>query len=899
MLKPWWQVAVPQKNIRKGEIDESIFVAKLGDVINDRGVLDYRDPVLFFSGTYLTEGLCRLLKNICKRLKGKGGAPVIRVETPFAGGKTHSLIAVFHLFHNREKLEGSDLWCEITKVLPDIPKAGIAVIDGEEFDILKGKKHGDIVTQTLWGEIIFQLGGNKSYERIKEHDEKRICPGKDILFPILEELQPFVILIDEFIHHLVKTQALDREEGTNLTEGTLSFLQHLLEIVSSLEKAVMIISLPASVYEASPELLEKAKRILGRVESIETPVKGEEVYEVIRRRLFETLGDKKEHQKVAHHFFNMYRSLGDDIPRRVREITYREKIAKAFPFHPEMVDVLMEKWGPHPRFQRTRGALRFLALVVADLFRRKDSSPLILPGNVNMGNSFIQEELIKCIGDEFRGAIALDIEKNAVDIDNELIGDFAKYGLAKAIATSIFLHTGTAEGKKGVSLPSIRLCVLLEKDANPIISDIMNRLIRNLWYLYFEGDFYWFSAQPNINKIHIDKKETVTSEEIKEKILSLLQKNVGKALDICLWPEEPKDVPDTPRVKLVILPLEVSWPGEKAENYINNFIENYATTFRKFKNALIFLAPDKKVVDNLRETTRELIAFQKIREDVSVMRTLNEEQKKMLENRARESGRMCLQTLYECYRHVILPSKEGVKHLDLSTKVYSLAENLSEKVVKFLEDMQELLPKVDPVLLLKGFSKEAAEVGMCNLRELYYNFLSWKHLPMLKGERSLIKSVREGVSQGIFGLGIGDGESFSQIYYAEEVERSIETGEGFWLIKKEKLPELGVKPPEIVPIEEEIPEGEMIEEEVIELPSKVYKNVQITAEIPWDKFPEVFAGVIRPLRKDVKGKETDMKITLNVEVKSESGIKPDTLDMKVEETLKQIKAKYRIEKEEK
>jgi len=897
-LKPWWQIAVPEKNIRKGEIDESIFVAKLGDVINNRGAIDYRDPILFFKRTYLTEGLSNLLKNVNQRLLGKGGASVIRVETPFGGGKTHSLIAVYHLYRNAEKLEKSDLVKELKKIAGQVPKVRIAAIDGEELDVIRGRKCDGITIKTLWGEILFQLGGKQAYEKIREHDEKRICPGKEVLFPILKELQPFVILMDEFIHYLVKTQAFDKEEETNLTDSTLSFLQHLSEVVSSLKRSVMIVSLPASTIEAPAELLEKTKRYLGRVETIKTPVKGEEIYEIIRRRLFETVGDEKEHERVAEEFFELYLSLGNDVPKRVREIKYKKKIVRAFPFHPETIDVLMDKWGPHYKFQRTRGALRLLAWVVADLFKR-DPSPLILPCNINLGNPSIAEELIKCIGDEFRGAITLDIEKNAVDVDNEL-GEFAKYGLAKGIATSIFIHTGIGEGKRGVTLPLIRVCVLVNKEVNPLIGDVISRLTRNLWYLYFEGDFYWFSAQPNINKIHIDKKETIRDEEVRNKIFSLIKENVGRDLEVALWPEEPKDVPDIPKISMVILPIERCWPEKTTREFVENILENYAATFRKFKNALIFLAADKNNVGQLKESVRDFLAFKKIDEDASLKMTLSDEQRKMLKTRLEETKEKSVQMLYECYRHILIPSAEGISHFDLGTRAYLIAEKLSEKVKKFLEDNQELLPQIDPLLLLKGFSTEAEEKGMCNLQELYQNFLKWKQLPMLGGEKALTESVKSGVSQGFFGLGIGDGKSFSKIYYAEDVDQSISVGEGFWIIKKEKLPELGIKVeiPTEIEIERPVIEEELIEEEMKPLPQHLFKSVWIRAEVPWDKFPEIFAGVVRPLRKDVRGNETDLKIILEIEAKSTGGIRPETIDMKVEETLKQIKAKYQIEKEE-
>ena len=109
-LPSWREVAVPHEDIRRGGFDESTFAADLADVLADRGPLEYRDPQTFFRKTYPTEGMVKLLAAVLRRLAGeRGGEPVIQIQTPFGGGKTHSLVALYHLFRAEKEAQEAEL----------------------------------------------------------------------------------------------------------------------------------------------------------------------------------------------------------------------------------------------------------------------------------------------------------------------------------------------------------------------------------------------------------------------------------------------------------------------------------------------------------------------------------------------------------------------------------------------------------------------------------------------------------------------------------------------------------------------------------------------------------------------------------------------------------------------
>ncbi|RLI98027.1 MAG: hypothetical protein DRP00_02915, partial [Candidatus Aenigmatarchaeota archaeon] len=391
-MKPWWQIAIPHKDIREGRIGD--FAADLRSIMEGKASLEYVDSETFFKRTHPTKGLKNIVKDVLLTLAGKEEkGKVIQLQTPFGGGKTHALVYLYHLFKG-EFTPTEDIK-EILKEcgLKEIPKAKVAVFVGTVPDPLKGK--------TPWGEIAEQLG---TYELVKEHDEKRITPGREILEKILSRNEPTLLLIDEITEYVVKAKEFEDE--------IFAFCQELTETVSkSLTRCVLVCTLPSSAPygERGERVLSQLQKIFGRMQLIYTPVEGEEIYEIIRKRLFEDLGKVSDHEAVATEYFELYQRLGEEVPSETREIHYKEKIKKSYPFHPELINILFERWGAIPSFQRTRGVLRLLAEIVADLFKRQDPSPLIQPANVNLSNSRIRRMFIEHIGEVFESVLASDI----------------------------------------------------------------------------------------------------------------------------------------------------------------------------------------------------------------------------------------------------------------------------------------------------------------------------------------------------------------------------------------------------------------------------------------------------------------------------------------------------------
>ena len=878
-LPSWWQVATPHRDIQEGKLSEAIFAADLGDVVFGKAPPEYQDASIFFQKTYLTQGLRNLLENVLSRLNGKKGDPVIQLQTPFGGGKTHALLTLYHFIKHKKEIAHLPVFSE----LGSIKEANVAVFVGTHADAISGK--------TPWGEIAFQLG---QYDLIKEHDQKRISPGKAKLRQILEASGPTLILMDEILEYIVKANRAEKVE--KITQGqTLAFLQELSELIASSKDCCLVITLPASILERYDEEAERSlqqlQKISGRVEAVYTPVEGVELYEIIRKRLFEDVGEEKTRKKVAQEYYDLYQKLGAEVPSEVRDLEYRDRINRAYPFHPELIDVLYERWGSFPTFQRTRGVLRLLGEVVSDLYSKKIVSPLIQSSLINLDNQAIRREFIKHIGNEYDTVIAADIAgKNAKapKIDKEMGSEYEKYGIARGIATSVFINSFTAGASKETTLPRIRVALLREGIPVTIVGDAISKLEEELWYFHSERKQYAFRNQPNLNRVILDREETISEERIQEELKTQVKANSGNALEVYLWPEGPSDVQDNKNFKLVILSPSYPFELEKGKVFAQSFFDRAGTGFRVYKNALFMLLVDNNQYISISKSLRRYLALSEIKNDQSLLETLTKQSQEEVRKRLKDSESEIPFKILTAYRHLGMLEKTGVVWKDMGIPTIGSGQSISERVRQYLRDQEKILPKITAKYILgRTFSKEEEEKS---LREIYDLHFKTPGMPLLESEKVLYEAISDGVKSGLIGL-----KEDTEVYYLDQVTPNMDSvvvrGEIAKKIKEEIKEEIGKQNKILAPGKAEEKEGEDKKEKIKE---GVVKNLRFRAAISWDKLSNVIKGVIQPLKE----KGSPPEITLEIKASSEEGFDRNTLDTKVKETLKQINAKIEEWKED-
>jgi hypothetical protein len=876
-MKPWHQVITPHKDITQGKFDESVFAADLSDVVADRGPLEYRDAPTFFRKTYPTQGLVNLLAAITSRLAGLGkGEAVIQIQTPFGGGKTHSLIALYHLFSGGKGLNSSEIVTAVLKQakVERLPKPRIVTFVGTAADPVKGK--------TPWGEIAEQL---ENYPLMRDNDKKRRAPGKDLLHELIGD-KPTLILMDEIAAYAVK--------GKDFGDQLMTFFQELTETVKVLPRCALVVTLPSSAPygEEGERALHQLQQIFGRVEAVYTPVEGEEIYEVIRRRLFDSPPDPTEARSTADNYWEMYQRLGDDVPREIREPTYRDKMRKAYPFHPELIDVLFERWSTFPTFQRTRGVLRLLAEIIADLYKREHPAPLIQPSHINLAEPSIRREFLKHIGNEFEGVIAADIagtNAKAPKIDREMGSEYARFGIASGLATAAFFGSFSGSEKKGMGVQRLRLALLREGIPPAVVGDALRRLEDELWFLHEEHSVYSFSNQPNLNRVIVEKEEAVKDDQITEETRTRLEKVAGSELRVTLWPKVSQDVSDTRELKLAVLSLDQTRQNSGTTPFVEELLRKCGTPFRTYQNTFLVLAPDSGEAGTLRQQVKRVLALRCIREDHSLMRQLTDDNKKTLESKLKDSDAVIPFLMLAAHRHLAKAGEGGIEWLDLGLPTVGEKGSLARRVREYLKSQEALLDKIPARRVLQKTLRDDEQEKP--LGDILDAFLKYPQLPMLEDEQVLHKAIAQGAHDREFGVRAGD-----RVYYDENVPLSV-LDYGAVLVRKE-IAERAKATSGATPLPPELPDekekiiGEGKPGEIKATPQKPpatgVRSLRLKVRVPWDKLSDFVRGVVIPLRSD--GAEMEVEVSINAT--SDTGsIKSSTVEQKVKETLNQIGAK--------
>ncbi|MDI6868426.1 MAG: DUF499 domain-containing protein [Coprothermobacterota bacterium] len=872
ILPNWWQVATPHRDIQEGRFTESVYAADLSAVLMGQAPDEYQDASLFFKRTHLTNGLNRLLQNAVSRFQTGEGDPVIQLKTPFGGGKTHALLTLYHFFKSQKEISYLESLKEFREAR--VPDVKVAVFVGTYPDVFKGR--------TPWGEIAYQLG---HYSLMEESDLRRTAPGKKLILEMLSRSGPTLILIDEMLEYITRFSKVEEGKGTPKGQ-VIAFLQELSEAVKTRADALLVLTLPSSLLEQYDEeaqrALEQMEHIIGRMETIYTPVDEVEISEIIRKRLFEDLGDPSIHRQVAEAYYHLYQELKNDIPSEARQLSYRDKILCSYPFHPELIDCLYQRWGSFPHFQRTRGVLRLLALVVAQLYQKKTPSPLIQSSLIDLSSQKIKDEFVKHIGLEFNSVIASDITGKARHLDSQMGSEYQKYGIAEGLATATFLYSFSGGERKGITLPQLRLALLREGIPATIVGDAVTKLEESLWYFHTEQHLYSFKNQPNINRLIVEREEAVERPEILLKIKGLVEGlSPTGCFDIRVWPESSLDIPDTKRLKLVFLHPQMAYGSAETEQKAREILERAGESYRVYRNALFLLAFAPEGLNQLEKQIRRSLALSDLLEREK--RTLTQEVQEELKKRLTQVGRELPSLILNAYRKVAWfdpgnsKTSQGIKWLDIGQPSPD-EKDLGERVFKALKDSRILTQMTPRLVLEKTFAPGEEEK---TLQEIFDIFFKTPGLPVPQKEEVLFSAVRRGAESRILGV-----RASGKVFFGSspDVELTLEdvvlTPEKATKEIEKELQGLQPAPPPTGPDEGKTPPNQEKDE-------KHVKKLKIKVKVHWDRLSDFMSGVINPIKLEGSIQE----LTIELEASASQEFTRYNLDNRIRETLSQICSK--------
>jgi len=776
-LKSWREVVTPHADVASGRYQQAEFAADLWQVHLGEGSDEYRRPQEFFRRTFLTESLKRLLVGGVERLSGKGGDPVVQLQTNFGGGKTHSMLALYHLFSGSKpgELAGVDQVMAEAEVA-SLPTARRVVLVGNK--ISPGNpvtKQDGTVVRTLWGELAWQLGGREAFERIRADDEAATNPG-DALRELFRDYGPSLILIDEWVAY-----ARQLHDQSDLPAGgfetQFSFAQALTESAKLAGNCLLVISLPASDTSGAShshaddvevggvrgrEALERLRNVVGRLESSWRPATAEEGFEIVRRRLFEPLAGPdafKQRDVTARAFAELYRTQSAEFPPECRSTEYEKRIQAAYPIHPEIFDQLYGGWSTLVKFQRTRGVLRLMASVIHSLWEKGDRSPLILPSSIPIDDPRVQNELTRYLSDNWAPIIEKDVDgPNSlplrIDADQPNLG---KVSASRRVSRTIYLGSApsASAAQRGIEDRRVKLGCVMPGESPAVFGDALRRLAAGATHLYQDGPRFWYSTQPTVTKLAEDRAEQFRRDPDKvamelDRRLRIALRSPGDFSRIHPLPRTGADVPDDLDSRLVVLPPEHPYskePESPALQAAAAILESRGNSPRLYRNTLVFLAADRVRLQDLDEAVRRFLAWETILAEKEAL-NLDPHQVRQAETQRQAADGTVNARLPETYQWALVPTQTNPQaSVTWQAVRLSGTDPLAVRASKRLRSEEMLLTSIGSTVLRMRMDEVPLWRGdHVEVRQLVEDYARYLYLQRVASADVLMQSIQDGVS---------------------------------------------------------------------------------------------------------------------------------------------------------
>jgi predicted AAA+ superfamily ATPase len=784
-LKPWREVVTPHKDVASGRYQQAEFAADLWQVHIGEGSDEYKKPAEFFRRTYLTQSLNQMLVGAVQRLAGQAGDPVVQLQTNFGGGKTHSMLALYHLFSDAApgELAGIDDVLKQAGVSRP-PKVNRVVLVGNK--ISPGNpvtKSDGTVVRTLWGELAWQLGfaaggvkeAKKAFQRIQADDERSTSPG-DALRELMNQYAPCLILIDEWVSY-----ARQLHDQGDLPAGSFethfTFAQALTESARMAKQCLLVISLPASDTTGSPHAvaddvevggergraaLDRLRNAVGRVEASWRPASAEEGFEIVRRRLFEPLIQQSQfvaRDTVAREFFDLYRTQRQEFPAECSESDYEKRLKAAYPIHPEIFDRLYNDWSTLVKFQRTRGVLRLMAAVIHSLWEKGDRNPLILPANIAIDDPRVQFELTRYLSDNWVPVIEKDVDGPSslpLRVDGE-VPNLGKYAACRRVARTVYLGsapTATA-ANRGIEDRRIKLGCVMPGESPAVFGDALRRLATAATYLYQDGARYWYSTQPTVTKLAEDRAEQLkrdpdaVTRELDVRLRLDLRKT-GDFKRIHPLPQSGQDVPDDMDARLVVLSIDHPYrkeAGSPAMAAAKAILESRGNTPRLFRNTLVFLAVDQTRLQDLDDAVRRYLAWESILDEQETL-DLSPHQVKQAETQKASADGAVTARIPESYQWLLVPVQNSPQ-AEIEWQAFRLSggDAIAVRASKKLRNDELLVNALAGTRLRMELDRVPLWRGEhVALKQLAEDFARYLYLPRLAEPQVLLEAASEGLT---------------------------------------------------------------------------------------------------------------------------------------------------------
>jgi len=899
-VRPWREAALPHPDVLANRFKEAEFAADLFAV--DSGQVDptndYATAKGFFGITFLTEGLKRVLTSVLERLSGKGGDPVLGLQTAFGGGKTHTLLAVWHLAHAADlaPLAGVGDLAKAAGVTSWKP-AKVAVFVGSAVgvDTPLPVKDGPRL-RTLWGYLGWRLAGQPGLDLMAEAEAGWTSPGSALLADLFRLSGPALILLDELV-------AYARQLPEERFEAFLSFIQALTEAAKMAPGVVVIGSLPESDAEAGGDkgvrALRRLQAVFGRMHSSWLPASGDETYEIIRRRLFQPLDadGEKIREDTVRAFHDLYKKHAAEFPAEAKEARYLELMRLSYPIHPDLFDRLSKDWASLPNFQRTRGVLRFMANVIGVAWRAQVSDPLITPARIPMGHEKVRAGMLNPIDPAFAAVLDREVDGEGsltARLEANPSRRISQLKAATRAARAVFLASAPLAGQPnaGLTRAGVRLACVEPGDQFAIFGEALNELSEQAAYLYEEAGRYWFSTQPTLNRLADEKAKALAPHEVDEaieKVLSIEAASKGGFH----WVFTGADPEEKAELSLAILGPATPHAGKlalgPAAQAARAMLERRGPGQRRWRNTLIFVAADETLLATAREAMRRALAWEDIAADRQLAAQLPSGQIRDAEAKAKTHRSGAVHAIRLAWSAVFLPVKASQpgKPFDLEqttitardrssipSAVYDKIGPKGEALVKETLGPENLWTTLGPL-----WPSDRPHLPVAELADW---FAAFAYMPKLRDRGVMEGAVRGGVASLDPKFGYADGfdavsARYSSLRWGTPPPESMPAG-ALLVRSAEALAQVAAEQAAVVRRDggsterpADTPEGGGIEPEAPAAPGKPHRFfgvVELDPDRPVKAFDAVATAIIAQFQRTAG---TKVKLTLEIEAEAPEG----------------------------
>ena len=803
-LAPWRSVIRINPDVTQGEFQQSEFAADLQMVYDGRAdATHYGNPVSFFNHTFITPGIRTLLVNTLKRLADNGGEPVIQTKTGFGGGKTHSLIALYHLVNSVGALtnpaalsaDSASTSADIRGMMeeaglnPDMGlDAKVAVLDCTFLSPTSSSMtdSGDPLN-TLWGEMAWQLGGQEGYEIVGEAARRGTAPAGQ-LDELFQRVGPCVILIDELVAYIRNAEEVE--------DRIYTFIQNLTQAARRSRRVSLVITLPEHAIEAGGDrgiqALNTLDNILGRIEATWEPLEVSEAFEVVRRRLFGNVVDEAERDRTCEAFSAMYARNRSDYPQGVSEQRYLQRMKDCYPIHPEIFERLYSDWSSIPQFQRTRGVLRMMATCISRLNLREDSSPMIMPASLTLDDPALANEFVRLLDGNWLPVVyEADSDGSRTDDIDGRVQRFADVGgAARRIARTAFLGSAPTGNVRGVDMRQIRLGTVQPGHGAAVYNEAIGRMAEDLYHFYSGDGRYYFHVEQNLNKVAADRAGTVTDRETRDEIRRVMDDAVGRRSDVVVFPASSGDVPDAESVRLVILPPDKSLPSRaqeenRAEAAALDILRNRDDGARIRKNTLLFLVPRRDETRRLDRAVRNYLAWSSIQSGDRRVENLEGVRRRQVVDSLRQAESEVSNALVNAYRWAIAPFQPDARDSSTFTMnpmtidAQDTGRLVDSAFAKFAEE-EALIDSISPAALADMLQQYiwTPDRDHVSIGELWNMLTANVYMHRLRNKEVLDTCIGRGVPESAFGYAEGynpdaDVEQYKDMRFGESLPEGL------------------------------------------------------------------------------------------------------------------------------